>query len=74
MGDQPNDLDFGLNEDMEALDLGERNLSSHDIHHMLYEDDEEEHELNVFWTTTQCVVNSWCVCVRISEPFGYICI
>ena len=40
VGGQPNDLDFGLSEDMETLDVGGRHLSSQDIQHGLYVNDE----------------------------------
>ena len=52
MGGQLDDLGFGLSEDMEALDLGGRHLGNQGIQHELYEDDEEEYELDGFWTTT----------------------
>ena len=52
VGGQPNILDFGLSEDVEALDLGGRHLGSQGNQRGLYEDDEEEHELDDFWTTT----------------------
>ena len=48
---QPDNLDFGLSEDMEALDVGGRHLGSQGIQRGLYEDDEEEYELDDFWTT-----------------------
>ena len=40
--------DFGLSEDMEALDIGGRHLGSHGIQHGLYEDNEEEYKLDDF--------------------------
>ena len=47
---QPDDLDFGLSEDMEALDVGGRHLGSQGTQRGFYEDDEEEYELDDFWT------------------------
>ena len=38
---QPNDLDFGFSEIMEALDVGGRHLGSKGIQCGLYEDDEK---------------------------------
>ena len=52
MGGQPNNIDFGLSEDIEALDLGGRCLGSQGIQCGLYEDDEGEHELDDFLMTT----------------------
>jgi hypothetical protein len=49
VGGQLNDLDFGLSEAMETLDVGERHLGSHGIKCGLYEDYEEE--LDEFWMT-----------------------
>ena len=43
---QPNDLDFGLSETMEALDVGGRHLGSQGIQCGFYEDDEEEYKLD----------------------------
>jgi hypothetical protein len=37
VGGQLDDLDFGLNEDMEALNVGGRHLGSQDIQHGLHE-------------------------------------
>ena len=50
-GGQPNNLDFGLSEDMQALDLGGRHLGSQGIQLGLFEDDKEEYELDDFWMT-----------------------
>ena len=54
VGGQPDDLDFGLSEAMEALDVGGRHLGSQGIQCGLYEDDEEldEFRMTVFvqWT------------------------
>ena len=41
LGGQPYDLDFGLSNDMEALDVRGRHLGSHDIERGFYEDDDE---------------------------------
>jgi hypothetical protein len=49
-GCQLDDLDFGLSEDMRALDGG-RHLGNHSIQHGLCEDD-EEYELDNFWMTS----------------------
>ena len=42
-------LIFGLSEVMKALDGGGRHLGNHGIQHGLYEDDEEEYDLDDFW-------------------------
>ena len=52
VGGQPNNLDFGLSEAIEASDLGGRHLDIQGIQHGLYEVGEEKHELDDFWTTT----------------------
>ena len=49
MGGQLDDIDFGLSENTEALDVGGRHLGNHGIHYGLYEDDEEEHDFDDFW-------------------------
>ena len=51
MGGQPHNPDFGFTVVMEALDLGGRHLSSQGIQRGLYEDDEEECDLDGFWST-----------------------
>ena len=51
VGGQPNELDFGLSERY-GLDVGRRHLGSQGIQQGLYEDEEEEYELDDFWTTT----------------------
>ena len=48
VGGQVDDLDFGLSEAMEALDVGGRHLGSHGFQCGLYEDDEEESNLMIF--------------------------
>ena len=48
VGGQLDDLDFGLSEAKEALDVGGRHLGSHGIQCGLYEDDEEEPNLMIF--------------------------
>jgi hypothetical protein len=50
VGGQLDDLNFGLSEDVKALDVGGRHLSSHGIQHGLYQDDDEEYGLDDFWT------------------------
>ena len=43
---------WGLSEDMEALDVWGRHLGSQGIQCGLYEGDEEEYELDDLWITT----------------------
>ena len=69
VGGQLDDLDFGLCEDMEALDVGGRHLGSQDIQCGLYEDDEEDYELNEFWTPTVVWWTPGVYVSAISEPF-----
>ena len=48
VGRQSYVVDFVLSEDMEAFDVGGRHLGSHGIQLGLYEDDEEEYNLDDF--------------------------
>ena len=48
MGNELDNLDFGLSEVMEALNVGGRHLGSQAIQCELYEDDEEESNLMIF--------------------------
>ena len=64
VGGQLDDLDFGLSEDMEALDVGGRHLGTQGIRCGLYEDDEEEYKLGDLWTTTTLVW--WTLGVNVS--------
>ena len=48
VGGQPDILDFGLSEVMEALDVRGRHLGSRGLQCGLHEDDEEESNLNIF--------------------------
>ena len=48
VGGQLDDLDFGLSEDMKALDVGGRHLGSQVIQCGLDEDDEEKYDLDGF--------------------------
>ena len=52
VGGQLDDLDFGVSEDMEALNVGGGHLGSRGIQRGLYEDDEEEYVLAGFGMTT----------------------
>ena len=56
VGGQPNNLDFGLSEDIEALDVVWRHLGSQGIQRGLYEDDDEDYGLDDFWST---LVTRW---------------
>ena len=47
MGGQLDDLDFGLSEAIENLNLGGMHLGSHGIHCGLYKDDDEESKLMI---------------------------
>jgi hypothetical protein len=49
VGAQLDDLDCGLSEGMEALDVGGRHLGSQCIQCGLYEGDIEEYKLDDFW-------------------------
>ena len=52
VGGQLDGIDFGLSEDMEALDVGGRYLGNQSIQYGFYEDDEEKYELDDFWMIT----------------------
>jgi len=56
VGGQPYDLDFGLSEDMEALDVRGKHLGSQGIDRGLYGDDEEEYKFDDLRTT----IVVWC--------------
>ena len=52
VGGPPDNLDFRLSEDMEALDVGGRHLGNQGIQCGLYGDDEEQYKLDFFWMET----------------------
>ena len=64
VGGQPDDLDFGLSEDMEALHVGGRHLENHAIQCGLYEVDVEEHELDDFGRQHLCCGLLVCTCLH----------
>jgi hypothetical protein len=66
VGGQLDDLDFGLSEDMEALDVGGRHLGTQGIRCGVYEDDEGEYKLDDLWTTTTTTIVWWTLGVHVS--------
>ena len=69
VGGQPDDLCFGLSEDMEALHVGGRHLANRAIQCGLYEVDVEECELDDFGKQQLCCGLLVCLCPPNKSTF-----